>query len=136
MLTLLQTALNPDLGGNTAEQIRDKLLVWEESMTRYERAQPAGDSSLSDNIRIATLLRALPEAPRFAVLQYLGTQPANISWLQVRQYLLTYLASASGWRGSDDMDVGALDVAGFTSKGGKKGKARAARAALMRPQNL
>jgi hypothetical protein len=122
-LTLLQQALNPDLSGSTAEQIRDKLLLWEEAMTRYEKSS-ASTNSLSDDIKIATLLRALPEAPRFALLQYLGTQPATVPWSTVRDYLVTYLNSAAGWRGPDDMDVSALEVSAFTNKGKGKGKGK------------
>jgi hypothetical protein len=122
-LTLLQQALNPDMAGSTAEQIRDKLLLWEEAMTRYEKSTTS-ISSLSDDIKIATLLRALPEAPRFALLQYLGTQPVSVPWSTVRDYLVTYLNSAAGWRGPDDMDVSALEVAAFTRKGKGKGKGK------------
>jgi hypothetical protein len=58
-LTLLQSALNPDLCGSSAEQIKDKMSFWEEGITRYEKSA-ASTAPINDDIKIATLLRALP----------------------------------------------------------------------------
>jgi hypothetical protein len=111
-LQLLDGCLSPDLSGDNAATVMDKLLAWELHVARYD-AQ--AETKLADDIKIATLMKQLSEGLRYALLQLLGSSSATVSYSAIREYLVRFLSSARIWSSSDDMQIGAL-------KGKGKGK--------------
>jgi hypothetical protein len=104
-LQLLEACLSPDLSGENAASVHDKVLQWELAIQRYNP-----QAALSDDIKIATLMKSISEPLRYALLQFLGGSSATVTYQAIHEYLLRFLASARVWteHANDDMQVGAV----------------------------
>jgi hypothetical protein len=84
-LMLLDITLHPDLSGTTSETILDKVMQWEYAVNRYDALASA---PLSDDIKIATLMKSLGDTYKYALMQLLGNSGTNVTYVAVKEYLV------------------------------------------------
>ena len=111
-LGLLDAALHPNLTGEDYT-VLDKINEWEQMIRKYDSIV---QTAMSDDIKIATLMKGVSEKLRAYLMQLMTQSGSNdMTYRQVRESVERYFSSQRAWSGEAPMDIGAL-------KGYSKGK--------------